>query len=117
MPTIRVLYFIDSLSSGGAQRQLVTLVRALDRRDVDPVVATYHPLDHFRCDLEEAGVPLLYVGPGRARDPRVLVRLVGALRSGGFDLVHSFLRTPGDLARVAAWLCGGPPVIVSERKR
>lgn len=115
MPTMRVLYFIDSLAPGGAQRQLVTLVRALDRRDVEPIVATYHPHDHFRRDLEEAEVPLLNVGPGRARDPRVLVRLVGVLSSGGFDLVHSFLRTPSVLARVAAGLSGGPPVIVSER--
>lgn len=111
----KILYLIDSLAPGGAQRQLVTLVRALDRDVVTPTVALYHPLDHFRPELTDAGVPIAYLGPGGGRSLRVLLRLVSLLRRGRFDLVHSWLRTPGVLARVAATVAGGPRVIVSER--
>jgi glycosyltransferase involved in cell wall biosynthesis len=112
---LRVLYLIDSLASGGAQRQLVTLVRSLDRAVIEPTVAVYHPLYHFRPELAEAGVQLVDLGPGRGRSPRVLWRLISLLRRGNFDLVHSWLRTPGVLASVAATAVGGPRVIVSER--
>ena len=49
---LRVLYLIDSLGPGGAQRQFVNLVNALERRYVEPEVAIYHRLDHFRPELE-----------------------------------------------------------------
>ena len=115
MKPLRVLYFIDSLGSGGAQRQLVTLVRALDRAAVEPTVAVYHPLYHFRPELAEAGIRIVNLGPGGGRNPRVLLRLTALLKRGGFDLVHSYMRAPSVLARVASSLIFGPPVIVSER--
>jgi glycosyltransferase involved in cell wall biosynthesis len=112
---LRVLYLIDSLGPGGAQRQLVTLVRALDRAAVSPEVAYYHPIEHFRPELESAGVPIHELGPGGGRDPRVTGRLARLMRTGRFDIVHAMLRTPGVLARVAAALAPGPRLVVSER--
>jgi len=111
---LRVLYLIDSLGPGGAQRQLVTLVNGLDRRHVSPTVAIYHPLFHFRPALEKRRIPIVQLGLRGAKDPRVLVRLAGLLRRERFDLVHSYLRIPGVFARIAA--LGLPTrVIVSER--
>lgn len=114
MKRLRVLYLIDSLSSGGAQRQLVTLLRALDIDAVEAEVAIYHPLFHFLPEVEGAGVAIHLLGDRGARDPMVLVRLARLVRSGGYDVVHSYLRTPGILARLATL---GTPVatIVSER--
>ena len=96
----RVIHFIDSLGSGGAQRQLVTLVRALDRADVEPTVAAYHPLYHFRPELDEIEVPVLQLGPGGGRSPLVLARLVSVLRRGRFDLVllYKLEQGPGSYA-------------------
>ena len=111
----RVLYLIDSLGSGGAQRQLVTLIKALDREVVDAEMAIYHPLFHFRPDVESVGTPLHILGTRGARDPLVLLRLMRLVRQGGFDIVHSYLRTPGVLARVATLSRRRPATIVSER--
>lgn len=119
MKPLRVLYLIDSLGPGGAQRQLVTLVRALDRTVVEANVAYYHPIEHFRPELEEAGVPLHGLGPRAAsrggRDPRVTFRLARLIGHDSYDLVHSYLRTPGVLARAAGMIVTGTPMIVSER--
>ena len=115
MPRLRVLYLIDSLSSGGAQRQLVTLVKALNRELIDAEMAIYHPLFHFRPDVESAGATLHLLGTRGARDPLVLLRLMRLVLGGGFDIVHSYLRTPGVLARVATSFRRRPATIVSER--
>jgi glycosyltransferase involved in cell wall biosynthesis len=115
MTPLRVLYLIDSLGPGGAQRQLVTLVRAMDRTLVEPEVAVYHHLYHFRPELEAAGVPIHSLGALGGRDPRVLIRLARLLARGKYDIVHSYLKTPGTLARLAAPFSRGTRVVVSER--
>ncbi len=115
MTPLRVLYLIDSLGPGGAQRQLVTLVRSLDRTLVAPEVAVYHPLSHFRPELDAAGVPVHLLHGLGGRDPRVLIALARLLARERFDIVHSYLRTPGVLARVATCFRRRPVTIVSER--
>ncbi len=115
MKPLRVLYLIDSLGPGGAQRQLVTLVRSLDRTLVAPEVAVYHPLSHFRPELDDAGVPVHVLQGSGGRDPRVLIGLARLLARERYDIVHSYLRTPGTLARLAAPFSRKTRVVVSER--
>jgi len=112
---LRVLYLIDSLVGGGAQRQLVTLVNALDRAEVEPTIAVYHTLDHFRPELERTGTRIVQVGTSGAKDPAVLFRLAGLLRREDFDLVHCYMRVPGILARAATLLGPRVPIVLSER--
>ena len=82
---MRVLYLIDGLGAGGAQRQLVTLVGGLDRGMVDPEVALYHPRHHFVPELERASVPVHQLGLSGGRDPRVLARLRRLILKGDFE--------------------------------
>jgi len=112
---VKVLYLIDSLTSGGAQRQLVTLLGALDRTAVAPHIALYYPHDRFRPEVDRLGVPVHALGALGARDPRVVLRLTRLLRRERYDVVHSYLRTPGVLARLAALGRSAPAVIVSHR--
>jgi len=112
---LRVLYLIDSLGPGGAQRQLVTLVQSLDRTLVAPEVAVYHSLSHFRPELDAADVPVHLLQGSGGRDPRVLLGLARLLARERYDIVHSYLSTPGTLARLAAPFSRGTRVVVSER--
>ena len=112
---IRVLYLIDSLASGGAQRQLTTLLSTWNQRIVKPTVAVYQPFWHFRSDLERIGVPICILGDSGARDPRVMLRLARLLRGGKFDLVHSYLGTPGLLARGVSMINRNTRTIISQR--
>lgn len=115
MKPLKALYLIDSLGPGGAQRQLITLISSLDRARVSPEVAIYHPQFHFREELTRQATPLHMLGPASGRNPRVVLNLSRLMGRGGFDLVHSYLRTPGVLARVASSLSPGARIIVSER--
>ena len=114
MNRISVLYLIDSLGPGGAQRQLVTLLRSLDPDAVHPEVAYYHDIPHFEPELAERGVRLHRLGGTGGKDPRVTLSLSSLLRDGRYDILHSYLRTPGAIARVAT-IGSGVPVVVSER--
>lgn len=112
---MRLLLVIDSLGSGGAQRQLVTLGLGLAQRGHDVEFFVYHPRHrHFETSLTEHRVPIRYVekasrwslGPVRALRPLV--------RSGGYDAVLAFLPTPSlytEIARVGLRL----PLVVSQR--
>jgi glycosyltransferase involved in cell wall biosynthesis len=112
---LRVLYLIHTLGQGGAQRQLVTLINALDRGLVSPEVAYYFGLDLLRPDLERSGTPVHVLGRRGARDPRVALRLARLVRRGRYDLIHTYLDTPGILARVVSLGPHSPPVVLSER--
>ena len=112
---MRVLYLIDGLGSGGAQRQLVTLVKGLDRAIVEPEVALYNPQRHFVPELERSSVPVHQLGVSGGRDPRVVMRLRRLLLRGDFDIVHTYLTRPGILARLAKVGLDGPRIVVSER--
>ena len=113
MPPIKVLYLIDGLGSGGAQRQLVTLIRAAGGA-LAPEVAYYRDRTHFVPELQEAGVRVHALIARGGRDPRTLVRIARLIRAHDYDLIHTYLARPGILARLAT-LTGGPPVVLSER--
>ena len=110
-----MLYLIDGLGSGGAQRQLVTLVNGLDRAIVQPEVALYHPVLDFVPELAETSTPVHQLGVRGGRDPRVALRLRALIREQRFDIVHSYLRTPGVLARLVTLGSTLPKIVVSER--
>jgi len=114
MPPLRVLYIIDGLGSGGAQRQLVTLIRAADRDLIAPEVAYYRDRTHFVPELTAEGVPVHPLIAGGGRDPRTLVRIARLIRANDYNLIHTYLARPGILARLATFT-GGPPVVLSER--
>ncbi|MCD4690351.1 glycosyltransferase, partial [bacterium] len=115
MRPLDVLYLIDGLGAGGAQRQLVTLARAADRDRVVPEVALYHAKHHFVSALTDAGIPVHQLGVRGGRDPRVLWRLRGLIRRRGYDVVHSFLTRPGVITRLATLGTRRPCIVVSER--
>ncbi|MFH1690026.1 MAG: glycosyltransferase [Candidatus Eisenbacteria bacterium] len=115
MRPLSVLYLIHTLGQGGAQRQLVTLVNALDRTRIRPEVAFYYDLDLLRPELERTGTPVHVLGLHGAKDPRVALRLALLIDRSDFDIVHCFLNTPGVLARLAVLSRGGPKIILSER--
>lgn len=105
----------SSLEAGGAERQVVELVRALDPARFRPLV----------CSLSE-DVPLAEGLPDRARqlvvvpkrwrfDATTVPRVARLMKDQGVELVHSFLFDADLVARLAARTAGVPVVIASER--
>lgn len=92
---VHVTFVVDSLGSGGAQRQIVEMATFLHRRgDLRCTVLVYHPEDFYGPQLREAGVPLVRIRKRGRVDPLLGRRIGRWLAKADVDLVHAFLLTP-----------------------
>lgn len=100
----RVLYLVNNLGSGGAQRQPLGLVRALDRSRFEPLVCVYHP-DRFCASSDRyRDVPVRPLPRAGRFDALFVPRLARVLVSERIDILHSFLLSPSAWALAATWL-------------
>ena len=95
---IPVLFVIGTLDIGGAETQLVEMVRHLDRR-FEPVVCCLAAPGPLAARLEEAGVPVITIGLRRPK-------------RGYWRLLPAAVRMPFDLARFAQCVRRQRPLIV-----
>lgn len=110
---MKILFLIDSLGSGGAQRQMTTIAPFLKQQEVYVEVLCYYRNVFFANTLLENGIPIHWITP-----KNFLIRIFRIrhfIRKGNFDAVISFLHTPDLLNCLAA--IGGHTwkVITSER--
>jgi glycosyltransferase involved in cell wall biosynthesis len=110
---MKITCLIDSLGSGGAQRQLCTLAVLLKKRGMDVSMLTYHPYDFFLPMLQEAGIE--YTCLQSRSIPRRILAVRRALRHGSQDVVLAFLAGPTFLAELAAIPRRTWGLVVSER--
>lgn len=110
---IKVCILISSLERGGAERQVVEMVKRFDPKRVQVKVCSLSnkvPLaDQLPPDM------LHIIGKRRRKDLSVIPRVASFLRRESFDLVHSFLTEAEFVSRLAAPLAGWPAVVASER--
>ena len=110
---MRIIFHIDSLGSGGAQRQIVTLALGMMARGHDVEFNTYFPFDHFTSALKQAEIPVHYKSKGGRFSLSPLMRLRCHVRRFRADAVIAFLRTPVLHAELLKILCPGTRVVVS----
>ena len=97
---MRVIFLLDNLGSGGAQRQVVTLSCNLKDRGHEVAIITYADGDFFEPQVRENGVQLirLYASNYIAR----IYAVRKAIHQGGYDAVISFLDTPNFLNNLSS---------------
>jgi len=94
-PPLRLLYVIDSLGSGGAQRQVVELAKYFfGVSGVNVSVLIYRPDDFYREELRRSGVAVERVEKHGKFDPSFPFRLARKIGALAPDLVHAFLPNP-----------------------
>jgi glycosyltransferase involved in cell wall biosynthesis len=110
---VKILCLIDSLGSGGAQRQLATLAVGLKKRGHQVRFLVYHPHDHFLPLLQAAEIPC-HVIASCSYSRRVLgIRRI--LRQGWQDVVLAFLEGPSLYAELACIPKSRWGLVVGER--
>lgn len=98
---MHVLYLIDSLSTGGAERSLAELAPGYAARGIRLDVAYFHERPGVQEDLRRAGAELLPLGGnGRVDFARRALRVVRDRRP---DLVHTTLFEADVAGRIASW--------------
>jgi glycosyltransferase involved in cell wall biosynthesis len=92
---IRVAFLIRSLNYGGAERQLVSMVKALDKDRFDVTVISFYSGGYFEKELEDSKIRLICLRKRARWDLlRFLWRLVGELKRLDPDILHSYLVEP-----------------------
>ena len=96
----RLLYLTGQLGVGGLERQLLYLIRSMDRQRYKPVVAVWGNScdDHYARDLSALNVPVVSLGknPNRLAKLRTLRSLVSSVRP---EVIHSYTF----YTNIAAW--------------
>lgn len=114
---LRLLFVIDNLSTGGAQRQMVNLAIGMRSRGHLVDLFCYAPGDLLAKPLYEAGIPVHRHFKRSRYSVGVIFALRKIIETTRCDLVLSFLSTPNVYALVAGQLLARRrvPVVVSER--
>jgi glycosyltransferase involved in cell wall biosynthesis len=113
---VRVVLLIRSLETGGAERQLVTLAKALRLRGETATVLTFYPGGALREELVEAGVSVEDLGKrGRWDAIAFLGRLWKRLRALCPDALYTFSTTSNILGLCAGRLAGVRRIVWSVR--
>ena len=111
---MKVLCLIESLVSGGAERQMTGLASLLKQEGHDVAVWTYYPQEFYRKQLDEGGVEYRCIVKARNRLLRIPLLLREARRWKP-DVLIAFLPTETVVACIMKLLGLKTKLIVSER--
>ena len=91
---MKILCIIDSLGSGGAQRQMVTLSKGLLANGHEVHLLTYMPPDFFKEEISNSLIKHIYIPKKGKIGFNVILRLMLLVRRYKYDIIISFLHTP-----------------------
>lgn len=112
--SMKIICLIESLSPGGAERQMVYLASELKKAGNNVEVWTYFPNDFYLPILQENNVTYKYIPQATNKIKRIPV-LRQMLKAAKPDVVISYLDTACLVACIIKALGGKFKLIVSER--
>lgn len=110
---MKILCVIDSLGSGGAQRQLVELALGFKERGQEVSFLVYHQLNFYKKTLDENDILVHEI-----IEPNYLKRWLKMrkfIRGGGYDVVLSFLEASNFICELAGLPRRKWKLVVGER--
>ena len=113
---MKLLFVIDCLGSGGAQRQLVNLAIGLVNNNHSIDFFVYYPqINPFRNILKINGIRIYSSEKRNKIGLNVIIKLRKIIKRGRYDGILSFLDTPNFYAEIATLGPKHIPLVVSER--
>lgn len=109
---IRVLFIVPALEWGGAERQLATLLPAMDPTRFAPSVVCIGKKGALFAELVAADIPAHAMGTTKREFGWALAQLISYMRRNRPDVVVVRGYNAEVLGRVAALLCGVPRLVV-----
>jgi glycosyltransferase involved in cell wall biosynthesis len=110
---LKILCVIDSLCSGGAQRQLVELAIGFKEKEHDVSFLTYHNIPFFISILEKNEIFTTCIQ--ESNYIRRLLKMRKFIRKGKYDAVVSFLEAPNFICEIAGLPYRNWKLVVGER--
>lgn len=115
---IRILKFLALFGFGGTERQVVNLVRNLDRSRFEPRFACLKRWGHFLDDIEQQRIPIAEYRIRTLYKPSTIhqqLRFTRDIKREQIQIVHSYNFYANVFAVPAARFAGVPVVIASIR--
>ena len=113
-PKMRVLLFIDSLTAGGAQRQLTGLARLLKSQGYVVKIVTYFNVPFYEDFLKQNDIEYECIRNSEKKLFRLFL-VANAFRKFRPDIVIAYLDTPNILSILCRFFGHHYKLIVSER--
>jgi glycosyltransferase involved in cell wall biosynthesis len=111
--TLSILCVIDSLGSGGSQRQLSELAIGFKERGHRVTMMVYHEVPFFEARLKASGVGILSVF--HLNYFKRFLKMRRLIRTGQYDVVISYLESPSLICELAGLPWRKWRLIVGER--
>ncbi len=115
MSKTNILQIIATLDIGGAERQLVELVKRLDKNKYNITVCCITRGGPLEDDLKRLGIEYYILYKKFKFDFTVIFRLICLIRRKKIDLVHTWMFTSNTWGRIAAKFVNVSVVISAER--
>ncbi|MFZ4798014.1 MAG: glycosyltransferase [Bacteroidia bacterium] len=110
---MKILCVIDSLGSGGAQRQLVGLAIGFKERGHEVSFLTYHPINFYKELLDEVNIPVTTILEYNYL--KRLFKMRHFIRSGKYESVLSFLEAANLICEISGFPFRKWKLVVGER--
>jgi glycosyltransferase involved in cell wall biosynthesis len=109
---MHLFFLIRSLDHGGAERQLIELVKALDKTRFKVTVVTFYDGGGLRPEMEKvAGVRVISLAKKSRWDLLPFIwRLSRVVRELRPDILHGYMGIANELCSLMGWLYGGKVV-------
>jgi glycosyltransferase involved in cell wall biosynthesis len=113
---ITVMILINQLGVGGAEQQILELVKGMDKQRFTPIVASLYPGGALEAEVKAVpGVEYICLNRRGKFDFTTLFTVFRLLRRKHVDIVHPFLTPSTFFGLVPAWLGRTPVKMATER--
>lgn len=115
MNSKRVILFIDSLGTGGAQRQIVNLAIGLKKKNLRPLLVYYNDHNYFKDLLTSFNIDVIYLKRNNIFDYHFFINFFKLMKRENANWIIAFLFMPSFYALLLKILLPNLKIIVSER--
>ncbi len=102
-PPLRVMYLMEGLDRGGAERRFVRLARLLDRDRIQLVIGVLRPGGALEADIRSLDIEIVSFARRSRFDPSPIWRIARYVRRERIDVVHAMHWLSNLMAMLAAW--------------
>jgi glycosyltransferase involved in cell wall biosynthesis len=106
MPPKKVLFLINSLGTGGTERNVAMFCRHIDRARYLPEVWVLNDSGTVEQAVRDSGIVVHDLRRRWARSPTFAIRTAWQIARAKFDLIHAFLPTIASYAVLGRYLFG-----------
>lgn len=109
---MKIICFIDSLGSGGAQRQIVELAVGFKKLGHDVSFLIYKDINFYEDVLRSEGIDICLI---RGSSIMKSLKIIKYLHQNNADIILSFLEVPSLLAIISKFFNKRVKVVIGER--